>query len=59
VLPAQMSRGLLAFKSDGYFIDIGIPEDFARAQRDLPHRQPGCDAEVDVAFDKLAGRSLS
>jgi NDP-sugar pyrophosphorylase family protein len=35
VLPAQLSRGLLAFKSDGYFIDIGIPEDLARAQREL------------------------
>lgn len=26
----------LAFETTGYFIDIGIPEDFARAQRDLP-----------------------
>ena len=23
---------------DGYFIDIGIPEDYARAQRELPHQ---------------------
>jgi D-glycero-alpha-D-manno-heptose 1-phosphate guanylyltransferase len=58
VLPAQLSRGLLAFRSDGYFIDIGIPEDFARAQRELPHRQPGCGSEVDVTFGKLAERSL-
>ena len=30
------SRGALAgFRSDGYFIDIGIPEDYARAQRDF------------------------
>jgi len=35
VLPAQLTRGLLAFKSDGYFIDIGIPQDFARAQSGL------------------------
>lgn len=35
VLPAQLSRGLLGFKSDGYFIDIGIPEDLARAQTEL------------------------
>jgi D-glycero-alpha-D-manno-heptose 1-phosphate guanylyltransferase len=25
----------LAFQTDGYFIDIGVPEDFARAQREL------------------------
>ena len=24
-----------AIESDGYFIDIGIPEDYARAQREL------------------------
>ena len=30
------TRGALAgFRSDGYFIDIGIPEDFARAQLDF------------------------
>jgi len=58
VLPAQISRGLLAFKSDGYFIDIGIPEDFARAQRELPRRQSGCDSEVDVSFETLSERSL-
>ncbi len=27
-----------AYKSDGYFIDIGIPADFERAQRELPTR---------------------
>jgi NDP-sugar pyrophosphorylase family protein len=35
VLPAQLTRGLLGFKSDGYFIDIGIPQDLARAQSEL------------------------
>ena len=35
VLPAQLARGLLAFKSDGYFIDIGVPQDLARAQSEL------------------------
>jgi len=35
VLPAQLSRGLLGFKSDGYFIDIGIPQDLMRAQTEL------------------------
>lgn len=34
-LPAQLTRGLLAFKSDGYFIDIGVPQDLARAQSEL------------------------
>ena len=35
VRPAQLGRGLLAFRSDGYFIDIGVPEDFVRAQKEL------------------------
>ena len=25
-----------AFRTSGYFIDIGIPEDYLRAQRELP-----------------------
>jgi D-glycero-alpha-D-manno-heptose 1-phosphate guanylyltransferase len=35
VLPTQLMRGLLGFKSDGYFIDIGVPQDLARAQSEL------------------------
>jgi D-glycero-alpha-D-manno-heptose 1-phosphate guanylyltransferase len=35
VLPAQLARGLLAFKTDGYFIDIGVPQDWVRAQSEL------------------------
>lgn len=35
VLPAQIAHGLLAFKTDGYFIDIGVPDDFRRAQSEL------------------------
>jgi D-glycero-alpha-D-manno-heptose 1-phosphate guanylyltransferase len=35
VLPPQLTRGLLGFKSDGYFIDIGVPQDLARAQSEL------------------------
>lgn len=34
-LPALACRSLRAFQSSGYFIDIGIPEDFARAQSEL------------------------
>jgi D-glycero-alpha-D-manno-heptose 1-phosphate guanylyltransferase len=40
VLPVLASQSLLAFKSDGYFIDIGIPEDFARAQTELREQAP-------------------
>ena len=35
ILPAQRRRGLLGFESDGYFIDIGVPQDLARAQSEL------------------------
>jgi mannose-1-phosphate guanylyltransferase len=35
VFPSQLSRGLLAFKADGYFIDIGVPQDLVRAQAEL------------------------
>jgi D-glycero-alpha-D-manno-heptose 1-phosphate guanylyltransferase len=30
----------LAFETNGYFIDIGVPEDYGRAQRELPARLP-------------------
>jgi NDP-sugar pyrophosphorylase family protein len=32
ILPMLTSQSLLAFKSGGHFIDIGVPEDLARAQ---------------------------
>lgn len=35
VLPLLKPQGLLAFPCPGYFIDIGVPEDFARAQTEL------------------------
>lgn len=35
VLPSLLSRGLLAFKSEGYFIDIGVPQDLVRARTEL------------------------
>jgi NDP-sugar pyrophosphorylase family protein len=60
VLPAQLSRGLLAFKSDGYFIDIGIPEDLARAQTELPHRRLDCcSAQCAVAPGTLPGKTYN
>ena len=33
--PLAAAGALAGFRSDGYFIDIGIPEDYARAQRDF------------------------
>jgi len=35
VLPALLSHGVLAFKSEGYFIDIGVPQDLVRSQTEL------------------------
>ena len=35
VLPLLRAQGLLAFPCQGYFIDIGVPEDLARAQTEL------------------------
>jgi D-glycero-alpha-D-manno-heptose 1-phosphate guanylyltransferase len=34
--PAALAGGLYGVVSGGYFIDIGVPEDFARAQEELP-----------------------
>ena len=39
VLPGLAARGQLrGTAAEGYFVDIGIPDDLARAQRDLPAR---------------------
>ena len=38
VLPKLIGKGLHGFRSEGYFIDIGLPEDFERAQEELPRR---------------------
>jgi len=38
VLPRLIGNGLRGFRSEGYFIDIGVPEDFRRAQEELPRR---------------------
>lgn len=40
ILPRLAGHGLVGLPADGYFIDIGIPEDYARAQRELPARRP-------------------
>jgi D-glycero-alpha-D-manno-heptose 1-phosphate guanylyltransferase len=31
-------KGLFGFATDGYFLDIGVPDDFRRAQSELPER---------------------
>jgi D,D-heptose 1,7-bisphosphate phosphatase len=37
ILPSLVAAGRVSAKVyDGYFVDIGIPEDFARAQHELP-----------------------
>jgi D-glycero-alpha-D-manno-heptose 1-phosphate guanylyltransferase len=36
VFPRLLTKGIRGFLSDGYFIDIGIPGDFKRAQSELP-----------------------
>ena len=38
VLPKFLGRGLFGFVSEGFFIDIGVPEDYTRAQTELPRR---------------------
>jgi NDP-sugar pyrophosphorylase family protein len=36
IFPKLLTRGIKGFLTDGYFIDIGVPEDFERAQAELP-----------------------
>lgn len=36
VFPTLLAKGIRGFLTDGYFIDIGLPEDFERAQAELP-----------------------
>jgi NDP-sugar pyrophosphorylase family protein len=38
ILPRLIGRGLFGFVSDGFFIDIGVPEDYQRAQTEIPKR---------------------
>jgi NDP-sugar pyrophosphorylase family protein len=38
VLPRLAGNSLRGFRSNGYFIDVGVPEDFLRAQDELPTR---------------------
>ena len=38
ILPLLIGKGLYGFPVDGYFIDIGVPEDYERAKKELPLR---------------------
>jgi D-glycero-alpha-D-manno-heptose 1-phosphate guanylyltransferase len=38
VLPTLVGKGLYGFPGEGYFIDIGIPEDYEKAKKELPVR---------------------
>ena len=39
ILPSLIRYGLRGYPVDGYFIDIGIPEDYEKANRELPARR--------------------
>lgn len=39
MVPMLLQSGVYGFVTDGYFIDIGIPNDLARAQYELPRRK--------------------
>jgi D-glycero-alpha-D-manno-heptose 1-phosphate guanylyltransferase len=38
IFPELLAKGVKGFVTDGYFIDIGLPDDFKRAQTELPER---------------------
>lgn len=38
IFPSLVGAGLYGFVTPGYFIDIGVPADFQRAQTELPER---------------------
>lgn len=38
ILPTLLGKGIYGFETGGYFIDIGIPQDYQRAQHELPRR---------------------
>ena len=39
ILPSLIGEGLYGFPVEGYFIDIGIPEDYEKAKKELPLRR--------------------
>jgi len=39
IIPFLVGKGLYGFPVKGYFIDIGIPEDYEKAKREIPLRR--------------------
>ena len=42
VFPHLSGRRICGFPVDGYFVDIGVPEDYATAQQEIPRRFAPC-----------------
>ncbi len=42
VFPCLAGLGVYGYPTTGYFVDIGVPEDYAKAQRELPRRFSSC-----------------
>lgn len=42
IFPRLAGRRIFGLAQEGYFVDIGIPEDYKRAQRELPGRFASC-----------------
>jgi NDP-sugar pyrophosphorylase family protein len=42
IFPRLAGRRICGFPVDGYFVDIGVPEDYARAQQEIPRRFAPC-----------------
>jgi D-glycero-alpha-D-manno-heptose 1-phosphate guanylyltransferase len=42
VFPRLTGRRVYGYPTNGYFVDIGVPEDYAKAQRELPRRFSSC-----------------
>ena len=40
IFPGLVGKGLYGFPASGFFIDIGIPSDYQRAQHEIPERFP-------------------
>jgi D-glycero-D-manno-heptose 1,7-bisphosphate phosphatase len=60
VLPWLAARGALyATEADGYFVDIGVPEDLARARAELPgrlsHKALFLDSDCVIKLNRSAG----